>query len=91
MNLNGKVAMVTGGARGIGGAISRALAMAGADVLIADLRQEDAQAAACRLHKETCRRVEVQTADVTSLEDMQAAAKAAVERLDPPLHPERGA
>ena len=81
MNLSGKVAMVTGGARGIGGAISRALAMEGADVLIVDLRQEDAQATACRLQKETGRRVEAQGADVARLEDMQAAAKAAVERL----------
>ncbi len=81
MNLKGKVALVTGGARGIGGAISRVLAMAGADVFIADLRHDDGQATACRLHKETGRRVEAQGADVTSLEDMQAAAQAAVERL----------
>lgn len=81
MNLSGKVAMVTGGARGIGGAISLALALAGADVLIADLRREDAQATACRLHKETGRRVEAQAADVTRVEDMQAAAQAAVDRF----------
>jgi len=81
MNLSGKVAMVTGGARGIGAAISRALAIAGADLLIADLRQEDAQATACRLHKETGRRVEAQGADVTRLEDMQAAAEAAADRF----------
>jgi 2-hydroxycyclohexanecarboxyl-CoA dehydrogenase len=81
MNLTGKVAMVTGGARGIGGAVSRALAMAGADVLIADLRQEEAQATACRLHNETGRRVQAQVADVTRIEDMQAAVHVAVERL----------
>lgn len=81
MNLTGKVAMVTGGARGIGAAISRALALAGADVLIADLRQQDAHATACRLQQETGRRIEAQAADVTRVEDMQAAAQAAVERL----------
>ena len=81
MNLTGKVAMVTGGARGIGAAISRSLALAGADVLIADLRQQDAQATACRLQQETGRRIEAQAADVTRVQDMQATAQAAVERL----------
>ena len=81
MNLAGKVAIVTGGARGIGGAISRALAKAGADVLIADLRREEAQAAACQLRQETGRRVEAYTADVTRVQDMQAAAQAAVDRF----------
>ena len=81
MNLAGKVAIVTGGARGIGGAISRALAKAGADVLIADLRREEAQATACRLQQETGRRVEAYAADVTRVQDMQAAAQAAVDRL----------
>lgn len=81
MDLTGKVAIVTGGARGIGGAISRALALAGADVLIADLRQEEAECAAGRLRQESGRRVAAQAADVTRLEDMQAAAQAAVERF----------
>ncbi|HLK34600.1 MAG TPA: SDR family NAD(P)-dependent oxidoreductase, partial [Terriglobales bacterium] len=80
MNLSGKVAIVTGGARGIGGAITRALAVAGADLLIADLRADDAQATAHRLREETGRRIEAQAADVTRLDDMKAAAQAAVER-----------
>ncbi|HEV2114509.1 MAG TPA: SDR family NAD(P)-dependent oxidoreductase [Terriglobales bacterium] len=79
--MTGKVALVTGGARGIGGAISRALALAGADVLIADLRHDDAHATAARLHQETGRRVEAQAADVTHVEDMQAAAQAAMDRF----------
>jgi 2-hydroxycyclohexanecarboxyl-CoA dehydrogenase len=81
MDLKGKVAIVTGGARGIGGAISRALAVAGADVLIADLRLEDAQAIAYRLREETGHRVEAHAADVNRVEDMQAAAQAAADRL----------
>eukprot|EP01045_Picozoa_sp_COSAG04_P017363 COSAG04_NODE_1530_length_6451_cov_2.039830_5_plen_191_part_00 len=43
-SLSGQVAIVTGGAEGIGGGISRRLAQAGAHVLVADINADLAQA-----------------------------------------------
>ena len=46
IDLTGKVAHVTGGGKGIGRAISEALAMAGADVMVSDVDLASAQATA---------------------------------------------
>jgi NAD(P)-dependent dehydrogenase (short-subunit alcohol dehydrogenase family) len=43
MRLNGKSAIVTGGAQGIGKAVSLALAREGANVLVADIRSREAE------------------------------------------------
>ena len=47
-NLTDQVAIVTGGAQGIGGATSRRLAESGARILIADMDVETAQSNADR-------------------------------------------
>jgi NAD(P)-dependent dehydrogenase (short-subunit alcohol dehydrogenase family) len=49
ISLKGRVAIVTGGAQGLGKAIARRLAEAGASVLIGDLREDQAQSAADEL------------------------------------------
>ena len=49
MSLNGRIALVTGGARGIGRAIATALTAAGARVIIADIDGSDAEATAREL------------------------------------------
>jgi len=49
MNLSGKVAIVTGGAMGIGYGIAYRLAEAGASVVVADLNKEVAQESAAKL------------------------------------------
>ena len=70
-DLTGRVALVTGAARGMGRAASSALAEAGADVLIADINAEGLQATAGTIQA-LGRRVIALPGDVTSLEFVRA-------------------
>jgi NAD(P)-dependent dehydrogenase (short-subunit alcohol dehydrogenase family) len=78
MKLDGKVAIVTGGASGIGRAMVERLARDGAAVVIGDLAKADAAAAA--LTAEGHRAAGVR-ADVTSEKDIAALVGAAVEQF----------
>jgi NAD(P)-dependent dehydrogenase (short-subunit alcohol dehydrogenase family) len=60
-DLTGKVAIVTGGNQGIGLAISRGLAQAGATVIIANRRAEEGSKAAETLEKEGLKAVSIPT------------------------------
>jgi 2-hydroxycyclohexanecarboxyl-CoA dehydrogenase len=70
IDLTGRSVIVTGGARGIGRAIVRACAEAGADVAIGDFRLEEAQATALEMSETTGRRIIAVRADVTKLEEV---------------------
>jgi NAD(P)-dependent dehydrogenase (short-subunit alcohol dehydrogenase family) len=77
-DLNGKVALVTGAARGIGFETAKALVTRGASVVVVDLRSEDAIAAAAQLHGERALGL---AADVTDRDAMQKVVASTVERF----------
>lgn len=80
-DLAGKVALVTGGAGGIGGAIAEALVQRGARVAIADINLERAEAVAARLHQGAGRpQTMAVPLDVTDPESW-AAARSALEAV----------
>ena len=65
-NLTDRSVVVTGGARGIGRAIAALFAETGADVVLADLRHEEAKTTALELSETYRRRVIAVETDVTS-------------------------
>ncbi len=77
-DVNGKVALITGGARGIGFALAGALAARGALIAVVDLNADEVAAAAERLGP--ARAIGV-AADVTDREANERAVAAAVERF----------
>jgi NAD(P)-dependent dehydrogenase (short-subunit alcohol dehydrogenase family) len=77
--LDGKIALVTGGARGLGLTIATALAEAGADVAITGRTLGPVQDAAAAVGQQTGRKIRAFTADVTHAADIERLA-ADVER-----------
>jgi NAD(P)-dependent dehydrogenase (short-subunit alcohol dehydrogenase family) len=78
LELPGRVAVVTGAARGIGFAIAERLSRAGARVVIADVAEDGAAAAVERL-RERGGKAEAAVADVTRPEEVAAMVERALE------------
>ncbi len=79
-NLNGRCALVTGGASGIGAGIAQALAAAGAGVMIADIDEPSGKDTARALSDGGARSAFVKL-DVTSEDDWVKAVTATIDEL----------
>src|SRR3954452_8587800 len=79
-DLAGKVAVITGGAGGIGVVYADALCQAGASVVVADVNAQAAERVAAQLVDKGHQAVDVQV-DVTSVASTVAMADAAVDRF----------
>jgi NAD(P)-dependent dehydrogenase (short-subunit alcohol dehydrogenase family) len=78
LELPGRVAIVTGGARGIGFAIAERLSRAGARVVIADIDEESSVAAVKRLREGGAEAVEA-VVDITKPEEVGAMVDRAID------------
>ena len=81
--LEGKVALVTGGARGLGRTMATALAQVGADVALSGRSVEACREAAQEIAAETGRRAKGFAADVTKLADVERLATEVEAELGP--------
>jgi NAD(P)-dependent dehydrogenase (short-subunit alcohol dehydrogenase family) len=77
--LNGKVALITGGARGLGRTMAIALGEAGADIALAGRSRESCEATAREIADATGRTVRAFQADVTSAADVTRLAGEVIE------------
>ncbi len=84
IDLSGKVALVTGGSRGLGRAIAVQLAEVGADVAVNYLQNAEAAEETGRLIAEQGRRFIVCQADVTAREGVKAMVEQVAEELGGP-------
>jgi NAD(P)-dependent dehydrogenase (short-subunit alcohol dehydrogenase family) len=79
--LSGKVALVTGGSKGLGKAMARGLAEAGADVVISSRHEEELRSALDEILQGTNRRGCYVVADMSRRPDAGRLAQVALERM----------
>src|SRR5947207_1822114 len=80
-NLKGKVALVTGGSKGLGKAMARGLAEAGADVVISSRNENELRAALDEILTGTGRRGQHVVADMSARADVQRLARTALDQM----------
>jgi 3-oxoacyl-[acyl-carrier protein] reductase len=73
LGMSGKVALVTGGSRGIGRACAESLAAEGCDVMLVARTEADLEAAAAAIAKAGGRRVEICATDLPRAEQIHGA------------------
>ena len=82
MNLEGRVALVTGAGRGIGAEVARTLAAAGCSVVVSARTESEIEAVASGI-RDAGARARALTADVTVEADVEALVKATEETFGP--------
>ena len=80
-NLSGRSALITGGGRGLGKAMARGFAQAGADVFLASRTESELQAAAAEVADGLDVKVEWMGVDMTDRDQVDGLAREAVSRL----------
>lgn len=79
-DLTGKVALVTGGSKGLGKAMARGLVEAGAEIVIASRHENELQSALKEIVDGSNRKGHYIVADMNKREDVKRLAKTALER-----------
>lgn len=80
-DLTGRVALVTGGNKGLGKAMARGLAQAGADVIISSRHGDELQAALPEILSGTGRKGEFIVADMSVRDDVTRLAREAISKM----------
>jgi NAD(P)-dependent dehydrogenase (short-subunit alcohol dehydrogenase family) len=80
-NLAGKVALVTGGSKGLGKAMARGLAEAGADIVISSRNEHELRPALDEILRGTDRRGRFVVADMSKRDQVQKLAKTALDQM----------
>jgi NAD(P)-dependent dehydrogenase (short-subunit alcohol dehydrogenase family) len=80
-DLRGKVALVTGGSKGLGKAMARGLVEAGADIVISSRHEEELRPALDEILKGTQRRGKHIVADMSQRQDVARLARTALEQM----------
>jgi NAD(P)-dependent dehydrogenase (short-subunit alcohol dehydrogenase family) len=80
-NLTGKVALVTGGSKGLGKSMAMGLAKAGADVVISSRTEKDLRVALDEILTATGRKGKYIVADMSKRDDVKRLAKASLDAL----------
>src|SRR5436305_458482 len=80
-NLAGKIALVTGGSKGLGKAMARGMAEAGADIVISSRHEEELKPALEEILAGTGRKGCYFVADMSKREETKRLAKEALERM----------
>ena len=80
-NLTGKVALVTGGSKGLGKSMALALAKAGADIVISSRTEKDLRGALDEIVTATGRKGKYIVADMSKRDDVKRLAKASLDAM----------